>query len=401
MKVKHEGGQKKKRAALGWVLAILIGTSLAGMNCSKKSDATASASGSGSAAVDTEAVSQQAAEAGIEDTEDAKRELLAACTAFRASKEGPAQDRRAAYRAVLAAYEKAKPAADVAAYPGIPSPTAGQLLARLDALTLEAEEESKAAPNIPEEPKHDPPKYDGAFKIAGVVRHCFQDGVALEVRGKFYFVRDANCPDVSILHGFVEDTGSTVQLDIGRDGREAAVVTISDAEKARDDRAAHREALASYEAEYVTQVQAYRAALRDNSEAVKALAKNRAARAQERKTSEKALDVVLLALAQGQAQPDATGAGVPTVGGAPPPMVRPVGGSSRATGQATPPRKPSRTAALREPAELPPGVLPPLPPAALPPLSAPAPAPSATPTGRAGCGCKPGDLTCGMRCKKK
>ncbi len=50
MNVKHDGGQKKL-VALAWLLAILIGMSLTAMSCSKKNDATASASANGSAAV--------------------------------------------------------------------------------------------------------------------------------------------------------------------------------------------------------------------------------------------------------------------------------------------------------------------------------------------------------------
>lgn len=55
MNVKREGGQKRS-AGFGWGLAIVIGTSLAVTSCSKKNDAAASASTSGSVAASPPAV---------------------------------------------------------------------------------------------------------------------------------------------------------------------------------------------------------------------------------------------------------------------------------------------------------------------------------------------------------
>jgi len=112
---------------------------------------------------------------------------------------------------------------------------------RADEILAERESIKKALEALPEKPV-----YDGAFRLSGSVRKCYQDGVALESQGKLYFVKDAKCPDAPLLHGWVEDNGETVTLDFGRNGREAKIVEISDKEKAQDDRKAFNEKSAEY-----------------------------------------------------------------------------------------------------------------------------------------------------------
>jgi hypothetical protein len=240
--------------------------------------------------------SQQASDAA---GAEAKREAAAAYAEFSGNKTGSAEGRRKSYVSLVAALEKAKSVAGMPAYEGIPSRRAAELLAKLDTLNGEEGAASDGLA-IPEVPKHEPPKFDGAFPLGGAVRQCFKDGVALESNGKFYFIRDAVCPTLALLQGYVEDTGSTVQLDIGRDGRQAAVVTISDAEKAQDDRAAHRKAVAEYEADYAQQAREYKAAVKDRGPKLEAAKRRQAARTQARDAAATDLDVVLVALASGK-----------------------------------------------------------------------------------------------------
>ena len=112
---------------------------------------------------------------------------------------------------------------------------------RADELVKELEALHRSTEEIP-----DRPVYDGAFRVGGAVRQCYKDGVVLEAQGKLYFIRNAVCPDESLLHGWVDDTGDTVTLDLGRNGREARVVDISDKEKAQDDRKEFNARMAGY-----------------------------------------------------------------------------------------------------------------------------------------------------------
>jgi hypothetical protein len=230
---------------------------------------------------------------------EAKREIASAYAAFTGSRAGSAERRRSTYVALVAVQEKSKSVPAIASHAGIPSRQAEKLLARLDALTAAdaAETESLA---MPDQPQHEPPKYEGAFPLGGAVRKCFQDGVALESNGRFYFVKDAECPVLSLLHGYVENTGDTVKLDLGRDGRDAAVVAISDAEKAQDDQQAHRKAVSEYEADYAKLLQEYRAAIKTRGPILAAAKKSRPLRAQERQAVETELDGILLTLAGGK-----------------------------------------------------------------------------------------------------
>jgi len=126
----------------------------------------------------------------------------------------------------------------------------------------------------------DRPVYQGAYRLGGAVRQCYKDGVVLESQGKLYFIKDAVCPDEPLLHGWVDDTGDTVTLDLGRNGREAKVVEISDKEKAQDDRK-----------EFNQQMAAYSKALAANPD----LPKERERRKAKERSIEEQLDAVLLA----------------------------------------------------------------------------------------------------------
>jgi hypothetical protein len=209
-----------------------------------------------------------------------------------------AEKRRETYLAVLDALTQAKAAMDVSVFKSLPVAAATPFFDRLTVIRAEEVADDKDAPNIPVKPEHDPPKYDGAFALSGQVRKCYKDGVLLESRGKFYVVSNADCPDTTSLYGVVEPTGKTLDVDIGRDGREAEVVTVSNKETERDDRIAHRKALVDYETDYRDKLKDYYAATNGKEAVVAALEKRRSARKAERETLWKSVDTLLLPVAK-------------------------------------------------------------------------------------------------------
>lgn len=166
-------------------------------------------------------------------------------------------ERRAAYANLAAAARKADGVIDASAYRRLLSTDADEALAALDKLAAEVDEE----PTVPEKPIYEAPRYTGAFALSGAVRRCYNDGVLLQSRGKYYFVAYADCPTFATsLHGVVEYVGDTVEVDIGRDGRDAEIVKISNRESMADDRAMHAEDVREAKAKH-------QAALREYQEA--------------------------------------------------------------------------------------------------------------------------------------
>jgi hypothetical protein len=233
------------------------------------------------------------------EQEKLKSAIEAAEKELRNTASGTAEERRKAYEALVERISAAQGKLDVKPYQGYLSPRAVAIRKRLDDIASEEEKDKAAAPNIPEKPKNEPPKYDGAYQLTGRVRKCYADGVLLSKGKKYYFIKDARCPDVDILYGYVEETFGTVQADIGRDGREAVVVTISDKETAQDDRADHRKAVKEYADEYKKQKAAYDKAVAENSAAVRTLEANNARRDAERTRLYSELDGILAPLAKG------------------------------------------------------------------------------------------------------
>jgi hypothetical protein len=231
---------------------------------------------------------------------DAQKKVDDALKAFAAAPN--AEHRRDTYLAVLDALTQARTAMDVTVFKGLPVAAASPFFDRLTAIRAEEVVDEKDAPNIPVKPEHDPPKYDGAFALSGQVRKCYKDGVLLESRGKFYVVSNADCPETRSLYGVVEPTGKTLDVDIGRDGREAEVVTISDKETERDDRIAHRKALVDYETDYRDRLKEYFAATNGKEAVVAALEKRRSARKAERETLWKSVDSLLRPIAKAVAE---------------------------------------------------------------------------------------------------
>lgn len=214
--------------------------------------------------------------------------------AFRAAPTAAA--RRKAYVDVLDLI-KGRAATYVSAK-GFQSAEADAMIAKLDLLERQ-EHEDFAALDEPKKPEPRPvPEYDGAYSVSGAVRQCARDGVILEAyNGKFYALLDTVCPDVPNLFGVVEDLGRTIKVDIGRSGREAKVVKLSDREKESDDRAAHRKIVADHytdqrkeAADYQFELARYRKNLADANAA-------KAARTPERERLVKAIDMILLPIA--------------------------------------------------------------------------------------------------------
>lgn len=184
-------------------------------------------------------------------------------------------------------------------YRAVASPALGAILDRLDALDTDEKRDAAALDeaNIPERPTHQPPAYDGAFQISGVVKKCYRDGIVVLSNGKYYAVMGVDCPDTNLTSGYVETTGGTTTVDIGRDGREAIDVKLSDRESAQDDRRAHQEALREYEATYQQNLRAYQTAVRENGALVARIEAARRSRDTERTKLLAKLDLELGSLA--------------------------------------------------------------------------------------------------------
>ncbi|MBN4050271.1 hypothetical protein JYT28_00795 [Desulfobulbus sp. AH-315-M07] len=231
--------------------------------------------------------------------------LEAAVAAFRATTTGESESRIAAYKELIADLREAQAGVDTGRYDGFLNPGADTILKRLDELGRE-EQEAQAeeeAVGLPDQPKLELAKYSGAFRLSGTVKKCHTDGVAIKSGRKYYFIKDAVCPDRRILYGYVEDALTTVMLDIGRDGREAKVVTISDKESAQDDRRSHRALQKEQRAEHQSKLKAYRAAVNDNRDLLRRLKKEAAARATETKKLRRELDKILEKMASSEGMP--------------------------------------------------------------------------------------------------
>lgn len=223
--------------------------------------------------------------------------------AFTATATKSAADRRRSYTLLVAAVSGRPDRGAALGIPGLHIDELRPKLERLVALESELPKDVEVPP-VPEKPVHEPPKYMGVFQLSGAVRTCYKDGVLMAARGKYYFVRDAVCPDAPLLTGFVEETGETVDADIGRDGREAIVVRIADRESAADDRADHRKAVAEYEAEFKKKTEEYKKALAERQAIERTLGPAGMARAAEAADLRRAVDDVLVPLALNGAEED-------------------------------------------------------------------------------------------------
>lgn len=164
--------------------------------------------------------------------------LASAVAAFMATASGTAESRRESFGKFLSQYDDpvAGSASEREQLKSLAHPTAREILKRIRALDDEGRKERAALGTRPEKPEK--PSYAGAFHLSGSIKKCYQDGIVVRGRGKYFFVKDAQCPNLRRVNGYVESDlmGTTIDVDIGRDGREAEVVTLSDRETAQDDR---------------------------------------------------------------------------------------------------------------------------------------------------------------------
>lgn len=184
--------------------------------------------------------------------------LQAAVTAF--TNASSAHERWRAYLHVLEELDGSGDLANEAQFARFRNATAQTLSKKLvDSERQEDEMKAELAAPPPEKPQYQPPVYEGAFFLEAAVEKCFPDGVALESGSKYYFVRDARCPDTPRLQGYVEKSGlGTITIDLGRDGREATVVEIKDQATMEDDKRAHARELHEYDEGYRRDLAAYR-----------------------------------------------------------------------------------------------------------------------------------------------
>jgi hypothetical protein len=184
--------------------------------------------------------------------------LQTAVTAF--TNASSAHERWRAYLHVLEELDEAGDLANEAQFARFRNSTAQKLSQKM--VDWERQEDgmkAELAAPPPEKPQYEPPAYDGAFYLEGPVQKCYDDGVALQAGSAYYFVRDARCPDMPRLQGYVEKSGlGTITIDLGRDGREATVVEIKDRATMEDDKRAHARELHEYDEGYRRDLAAYR-----------------------------------------------------------------------------------------------------------------------------------------------
>lgn len=133
------------------------------------------------------------------------------------------------------------------------------------------------APAKPEKPIHEKPKYSGAWPISGRCRGRYNEneGIVIQADGKYYVVKDSEPCETPYVNGFVENTGETVTLALGRDGREADVVVLKDRETYLDDQKAYRDKVARAQADYQQAVKDYPQRVREWQDEVAAAARKR------------------------------------------------------------------------------------------------------------------------------
>ena len=176
------------------------------------------------------------------------------------------------------------------------------------------------------------------------------------------------------LHGYVEETGRTVTLEIGRDGREAEVVKVSSKETHDDDQREYRKAVADARKAHQEAMAAYTKAMRQHPGLLKAYKEELAAH---KKRHSELMSTVLAKLAAFAESYSGKPLRIDGVGG---------GGSASAASTAS-----SSPAASAEPSVPPPPERP----------TQPKPSKPAKPLPKGPCGCVATDLACRMRCTDK
>lgn len=173
----------------------------------------------------------------------------------------------------------------------------------LTAIRANLDEGRALVPPTVSEPTYEKPEYSGAWYLSGNYRANYTgengdiDGVVITKGSRYFVVLGAEPAGgyVSYLNGYVEDTGRVITLDVGRSGRDADVVTLTDRESYRDDQEAYAEQVSEAKATYRQQLAQYEQANREQKVAVEKLAATMAALGQEQERLVAAFGVDLLA----------------------------------------------------------------------------------------------------------
>ncbi|MCE9574545.1 MAG: hypothetical protein K8W52_15460 [Deltaproteobacteria bacterium] len=149
----------------------------------------------------------------------------------------------------------------------------------LEKMSTAFEDSTVAPPEKPEKPTYEKPLYSGAWPIAGLCRGRYNEdeGIVIQAGGRYFVVKQAEPCETPYVNGFVEDDGEPVTLNLGRDGRVADVVRLTDRETYIDDQRAYREQVAQAQSDFKASVAAYPQLLREWEADVAATARKRAA----------------------------------------------------------------------------------------------------------------------------
>lgn len=171
---------------------------------------------------------------------------------------------------------------------------------RLD--ELDQSEKATTPPDVadvPQKPVYEKPPYTGAFFLGGDLRGNYEGDPVVQAGSKFFVVKGAG---IWMEGNYVEPTTETVTLNIGRDGREATIVTASARETYNDDQKAYAEEVKKAKSAYDEEMKTYQAAMKTKLAADAQLKQKKVESAKERRDALNERDRLLSILAAKLAQ---------------------------------------------------------------------------------------------------
>jgi hypothetical protein len=161
-----------------------------------------------------------------------------------------------------------------------PTKDLSSISSQLDEIQKRIEEGQAIVPPALVEPKYEEPKYSGAWYLSGYYHSNyigdggFHEGVVISKGDRFFVVLGADpaVGYVRYLTGYVEDTGRMITLDVGRYGRNADVVRLSDRETYLDEQAIFKEQVAEAKVRFRSELELYQKAEKEQNDAKKKLA---------------------------------------------------------------------------------------------------------------------------------
>lgn len=101
-------------------------------------------------------------------------------------------------------------------------------------------------------PDYKEPLYTGVRPFIGIYRGTYNGdkGIVVQDGGDYYVVENAVPPKVSNVNGYVEITSRTTVLDLGREGRTAKILRLSNQETYEDDQKDYSERVTKAEADF-------------------------------------------------------------------------------------------------------------------------------------------------------